>query len=324
MLFGQIFAFEMTLSSISEKYLWRNILIRKYNNFKYQVGDKVFANAVIGQDGWLYYTGDMSIQDYQKTSPMNMGNIKRITQILNQFKEKTDQYGGMFLLVIPPDKSTVYPQFMPDEIPVIGQISSLDRLVEYLYKNSEIEVLDLRPIFDKVSKVNQIYYKTDSHWNCLGAFYAYDEIVSKVSVVYPEIQSRSLDEFAIVSSQDSLLDIPALTGLRVEENSMNVIPKFEVKISIIPAVSKNYNAASLRIVVNDEKDLPDLMLFHDSFYKVCLDKYIEPTFGTTTSIHYADSELKNYLDMIVTEKPDIVIVEFVERQMEYFYRHLSK
>lgn len=322
---GQLFVSDITLDSISEKYLLRKGLIKTYNNFKYQIGDRVFANAVIGKDGWFYYTGDMSIQDYQKTSPMNMGNIKRITKILNKFKEKTDKYGGLFLLVIPPDKSTVYPQFMPDEIPVIGQISSLDRLLDYINKNSQIQVLDLRPILGSASKFNDIYYKTDSHWNCYGAFYAYDEILARFAIAYPGIHHYSLSDFDITSSQDSLLDIPSLMGLSVNEDRMNATPKFHSEITIIPALDKNYKGASLKIVANAKGEgLPSLMIFHDSFYTACLNAFVEPTFSSTISLHYGDSQLANYLDMISAEKPDIVIVEFVERQMDYFYRHLSK
>ena len=76
----------------------------------------------------------------------------------------------------------------------------------------------------------------------------------------------------------------------------------------------------MRIVVNSQTDLPsDLMIFHDSFYTACLNQFIEPQFSRTISLHYGDAALAEQLDLIETEKPDIVIVEFVERQMEYFF-----
>jgi alginate O-acetyltransferase complex protein AlgJ len=315
----------MTLNSIPDKYLWRKSLIKKYNNFRYMVGDRVFVFAVIGKDGWLYYTGGMTIQDYQKTSPMNAGNINNLIRALSQIKEKVDQYGGTFLLVISPDKSTIYPQYMPDEIPVIGQMSSLDRFVERVKKNSNIQVLDLRPVLEKVSGASQVYYKTDSHWNCLGAFYAYDEIISKLAVTYPQLQSYSLSDFQMISSQRSLFDIPVFMGLNLKEDAMDVVPKLDVKLSTAPAVlDGEFVRKTLRIVVNSKKDLPELMIFHDSFYDACLDKFIEPTFSRTISMHYGDAKLADQLDLIDREKPDVVIVEFVERQMEWITLHLSK
>jgi len=325
-LFSQLFVPDFTLNDISENYLWRKSLIKIFNNFKYKVGDKVFANAVIGKDGWLYFTGDMSIQDYQKTSVISIGNVKRITQILNQFKKITDQYGGTVLLVIPPDKSTVYPQYMPDEIPVIGQISSLDRLVDYMNKNGNVEVLDLRSTLESASKSREIYYRTDSHWNCYGAFYGYEAILSELAVSYPHIAHYSLGDFELISSRHSLLDIAALMGLSLnEEDEMSVIPKFKNRISVVPMAGMGSMGESLRSVTNmDAESSPDVMIFHDSFYTACLDQFMEPTFRSTVSLHYGDAQLTNYLDMVAAQKPDIVIVEFVERQMEYFFRHLTE
>jgi uncharacterized protein (DUF1501 family) len=56
--------------------------------------------------------------------------------------------------------------------------------VEYLQKNTEINVLDLRPVFMGASQSSQIYYKADAHWNCLGAYYASNEMISKMNALH--------------------------------------------------------------------------------------------------------------------------------------------
>jgi alginate O-acetyltransferase complex protein AlgJ len=323
-LLGQLFVSGITLSSISDNYLWKKSLIKSYVNFKYAVGDKIYARAIIGKNGWLFYTGDMSIQDYQKTLTVNVRNLNIIINTLDQIKEKVDQYGGTFLLIIPPDKSTVYSKYMPDEIPVIGQVSNFDRLVERIQKDGKIQVLDLRTALKDVSEKSQVYYKTDSHWNCLGAFYAYSEIVSKLADSYPNLQAYSLSDFQIIPSQSALLDLPSSMGLNLKEDAMDAVPKFDVKLSAVPALDGVKIKKSLRIVDNSKKDLPKILIFHDSFYTACLNKFIEPTFSRTISLHYGDASLADQLDLIDKEKPDIVVLEFVERQMEWMARHLSE
>jgi alginate O-acetyltransferase complex protein AlgJ len=323
-LLGQLFVSGITLNSISDKYLLKKSLIKGYSNFKYMIGDRVYARAVIGTDGWLFYTGDMSIQDYQKTLTVNVRNLNLIIDALGRIKEKTDQYGGTFLLVIAPDKSTVYSQYMPDEIPVIGQVSNFDRLVERIKKESNIQTLDLRAVLENEGNSSQIYYKTDSHWNCLGAFYAYNEIISKLADSHPGLQAYSLNDFQIISSQSSLLDLPSSMGLNLKEDMMDAVPKFDVKLSTVSALDGVDIGKSLRIVVNSQKDLPDLLVYHDSFYTACLNKFIEPTFSRTISLHYGDAGLAEQLDLIDKEKPDIVVFEFVERQMEWMARHLNR
>lgn len=323
MLLGQLFASDITLSSISETFLWKKSLIKVYGNFKYQIGDRVFTNAVIGKEGWLYFTGDKSIQSYQKTSSLTVRNIKELATLLGEIEDQTEKYGGTFLLVIPPDKNTVYPQYMPDEIPVIGQSSNLDRLVEYLGKKSHIQVLDFRPLFAVLSKSTDIYYKTDTHWNCLGAFYASNEILSLISNSYPQIHPYALDDFNFSRSEASTRDIPKMMGVDIREESINLTPRFDTYISQLPLKDADRKIPSLQITVNETKDLPTLLVFRDSFYK-CAEGFIEPNFSRTMSMHFMDVEFSGYLDIIAAEKPDIVILEFVERSMDIFYRHSSR
>jgi alginate O-acetyltransferase complex protein AlgJ len=320
----QIFIPNFSLKAISEGYLWRKDLIKDYFNFKYNLGDRVYSRAVIGKDGWLFYTGDMSIQDYQKTAPANVGNLNRFMTIFNSYNEQISQYGGTFLIVIVPDKSTVYPQYIPDEIPVIGQTSSLDRLVERLQKDGRFHFLDLRTTLKQGSVTSQNYYKTDSHWNCGGAYSAYKEIISKLASLHLSLQAYSPDDFRMIPSQSSLLDVPSSMGLDLKESSMNAIPKFDSHLSISAELSGENIGKSLRVVVNPGKDSPSLMVFHDSFYPACLNSFVEPTFGSTISLHYGDASLSDQLHLVEREKPDIVILEFVERQMDFLARHLSK
>jgi hypothetical protein len=323
-LIAQLFIPNFSLKAISDGYLWRKDLIKGYFNFKYNVGDKVYSRAVIGKDGWLFYTGDMSIQDYQKTAPANVGSLNRFMAVFNSYNEQVSQYGGVFLIVIVPDKSTVYPQYMPDEIPVIGQTSSLDRLVERLQKDGRFQFLDLRITLKAGSAASQNYYKTDSHWNCDGAYSAYKEIISKLASSHLNLQAYSLDDFRMISSQNSLLDVPSSMGLDLKENSMDAIPKFNSNLSASTGLSRENAGNSLRVVVNSGKVAPSLMIFHDSFYPACFNSFVEPTFGSTISLHYGDASLADQLQLIEREKPDIVILEFVERQMEALVRHFNE
>ena len=105
---------------------------------------------------------------------------------------------------------------------------------------------------------------------------------------------------------------------------MQAVLKQSAESSIISMEHENIFGQSLKLVRSAKTDLPDMMIFHDSFYTTCLDEYMEPSFSTSMSMAYGEAGLKNHLDIIAAEKPDIVIVEFVERQIEYFYRYLSK
>lgn len=323
LLLGQVLSPGISADNLSENYLWRNSLIRNFLRFKYEVGDRVFPTVLVGEDGWLYYTYNLSMRDYQKVDPLNMSNIKRLSSILEQLNNQVEQYGGSLIVVIPPDKSTVYPQFMPREIPVIGDETSLDRLIARMGQVSGVHLIDLRPKLIEAGKNNLVYYKTDSHWNCAGAYLAYSSILSEIEGDLPEIHVYEMDEFTILHD-NKYLDLASAINAPVSEPLMTVAPNFDVSISELPGESRGYDNQDVRIAVNSNDGLPTLMVLHDSFYVACLGTFMETSFGRTISAKYADFVISDLLGMIEREKPDVVLVEFAERFMEYFIRQVDQ
>jgi hypothetical protein len=317
----QLLGSNLNLDSISDRFLWRMALIGKFNAFRHAAGDSIFNEGLIGRDGWLFYTGDYSIHDYQKTALMGPNRLKALAEILNSLDKNTAKYGGELWVIIPPDKNTIYPQYMPEQIPVIGQTSRLDQLMEYLQKNTEINVLDLRPVFMDASQSSQIYYKADAHWNCLGAYYASNEILAQISAVHPEVQTHPLSDFEFGTMSDSSLDISRAMGLALQEDTVTLTPKFPTgSVSHAPYEQ----SAAMQVAVNSQTDLPSALVIHDSFYTECLNQFLEPQFSRVIFSHYGESLLSDYLELIETEQPDVVIVEFAERHIEYFFTLMTR
>jgi hypothetical protein len=317
----QLLAPKLSLDTISENFLWRAALIKSFNAFRYAMGDKVFNAGLAGRDGWLFYTGDYSIHDYQKTAPIGPGRLGHLGEILNSLDQRAAQYGGQLWVVIPPDKNTIYPQYMPDEIPVIGEVSRLDQLMEYLREDTKINVLDLRPVFMDASQSSQIYYKADAHWNCLGAYYASNEILTQVSALHPEVQTHPLSDFEFGTTADSSLDISHAMGLALQEDTVTLTPKFPIgSMSYAPYEQ----ITSIQVALNSQTDLPSALVIHDSFYPECLNQFLEPQFSRVFISHYGESLLSDYQQLIETEKPDVVLVEFAERHIEYFFKLMTR
>lgn len=306
----------LSLDAVSDGFRWRMALIRKFNAFRLALGDRIFNEGLAGKEGWLFYTGDYSIHDYQKTGLMGPNRLKDLAEILTRLDRQAQQNGGMMWAVIPPDKNTVYPQYMPDEISVIGEVSRLDQLTDYLRKNTEINLLDLRPLFMEVSQFDQIYYKADAHWNCLGAYYASSELLTQIGFFHPEVKTHPLTDYELGTAADSTLDIAGVMGLSLQEETVVLTPKFPVA-PISRASDERHEA--LKIAVNLETNLPAALVVHDSFYTECLDQFIEPQFSRVISSHYEKAALSDYMDWIESEQPDAVIVEFAERHIEYFF-----
>ncbi len=315
----QLLGPSLTVNTILDHFLWRKTLIGQFNGLRYRLGDSVFNEGIVGRDRWLFYSGDFSIHDYQKTSPISKKVLKELEGILTLLNEAAARNGGTMLVVIPPDKNTIYPQYMPAQIPVIGETSRLDQLMAYMREHTDVQVMDLRPAFIEASQSEQIYYKSDAHWNCLGAYHASAEIMS---ISRPEVRPRPLSDYEIGTAIDSSLDITKTMGLDLQEETVTLTPKFAVDLELMPAPFAENK--QMRVSINSNEDLPTAVILHDSFYNECLNQLIEPYFSKTFSLHYGTSTLADYIDLIEREKPDVVIVEFAERHIEYFYKLLTK
>jgi hypothetical protein len=252
---------------------------------------------------------------------MGPNRLKGMNEILNSLNESVTRNGRVLWVIIPPDKNTIYPQYMPEQIPVIGQTSRLEQLVEYLQEDTEINVLDLRPVFTNASLSSRLYYKTDAHWNCLGAYYASNEILLKTGALHPEVLAHPLSDFRVGSTTDSSLDISGAMGLGFQEDTVTLTPLFPTgTMSYMPYENNDL----MNVAVNSRRDLPRAVVLHDSFYTECLYQFLEPQFSQIISTHYKTAVLSDYMELIDSEKPDVVVVEFAERLIEYFFKTMTR
>ena len=124
LLISFVSAQKFNLSAISTNFRWRRDLINFYTSFRLNVGDRVYNDNVIGKSNWIFYTGDGSVVDYQNTDPLNKKKLSALQVGLDRLNMELSKNGITLLVVIPPNKSTIYSQYMPEQIPVIGQKSS--------------------------------------------------------------------------------------------------------------------------------------------------------------------------------------------------------
>jgi alginate O-acetyltransferase complex protein AlgJ len=308
-------ASDLSLSSLKNNFRWRKELISFYGTFRHMAGDRVYNYVMVGKDGWLYYTGDKSIDNYQKTDPLNRKQIVQLGKQLDSLNDQLKRRGITLLVVIPPNKSTVYPQHMPDEIPVLGKESSLERFVNYMRKNSGTPIIDLRQTLIDASQTQDVYYHTDSHWNDLGSYYGYMKIMEALSVDNPLLAPHPLSDFNSVYMGANTHDLARGVGLmNNKEEDWTLTPRFKVQLKQT-ASKLSDGLLTIRTTTNADQDLPRLLIFGDSFYN-SLASYLEPHFSRLKMIPYTREEGVWSLSWIERENPNIVIIEIVERNLD--------
>ncbi len=151
-----------------------------------------------GREDWLFWTGEGNIDDYQNAHPFSRADLEQIEGKLSAVQRRLAAQGIAFLVAPAPNKETIYPEMLPPEIVKIGKQSRLDQLLAYLEeKHSAVKVLDLRPVLLDNKAQHQLYYRTDTHWNDYGAYYASTEIFKALQRDFPQLQPPGLETYRL-------------------------------------------------------------------------------------------------------------------------------
>jgi len=147
------------------------------------------SQVIVGSEGWLYYRG--SLNDYvgtdivtpdelsdtaRKLTDRELANVAHNTLLMQRYVEAQ---GAQFLLVIAPNKNTLYPEYMPSWYIPSAKPTNLERLVP-LFDTYGVNYLDLTEVLK--SSDSPLYLKRDTHWNNKGAYYGYDVIAAELGL----------------------------------------------------------------------------------------------------------------------------------------------
>ncbi len=299
------------ITRFEDNLFMKNLLIEKANLLRIKIGDRVFPAALLGKDGWMEYTGDDNLDDFQNAKTLKNKKIfgKELTA-LNQYLKSQ---GITLLIVIAPNKASIYPDKLPEQIKSLSTQSKLDSLISYLDINSLPVILDLRPALRTARQNQDVYYKTNTHWNGYGAFIAYTAIINALGSSYPELKPYETADLELVTTNPSVQDIPNLMRANfITEPSFFFVPRKPFVQTLNLGDYYGYNQSSWI----QDSNLPTLLMFHDSFGAKYLNDYLSMNFGKSHFVHA--QSISEYLtrESIQRFDPDIIIIEIVERELE--------
>jgi len=311
-----IFLFPKQFDSyFNDNFGFRNILIRYYTKFKIDwLKSSQVSKTIIGKDGWLYFSGDDIINDYRCTKPFTFFQLKAIAAVLTERKKWLNDIGIKFLVVIAPNKHTIYPEYLPYTIKPIRNESRLDQLKVFLNENTDVEIVDLRKTLKEGKKIFPTYRNTDTHWTDFGALLATSNIVGRIKKYFPNISEVKINDYNIKHRESSgdLARVINMENIFVDDD-VRVIPKRGFKArkgSYSFAVPKHFRKTIVKEVRNNK--LPSVLIFRDSFCDA-LEPLLSEHFSRSTYVWCYD-----FLpDIVEIEKPDIVILEVAERLLNF-------
>jgi len=309
----------------------RRVLIRCNAWTRYKMGVTSTPLVVVGKDNWLFFTGDQAQESHRGLHQFSAIELENWRDELQARHDWTERRGIHYLLVIAPDKQSIYPENLPAHL-ANASATPLDQLMEVLAKHSTVNVLDLRNSVANEKSANQVFWRSDSHWNDQGEYIGYREILRRLRQWSPELEPIPFSQFRRVQVGTWSGDLAAMIGLigSVVEPQVELEPLFPWSSHPAsapgdpPAGSMKYSAWE-----GPSAQLPRAVVVHDSYLLTPSERNIASHTNSIGSLH-SEFDLVRLLaghfsrsvfswqmpfdaEFIEREKPKFVIHEVVER-----------
>ncbi|MEP6942449.1 MAG: hypothetical protein ABI981_05910 [Betaproteobacteria bacterium] len=284
------------------------------------LGVSPVPKVMIGKSGWLYFLGeDAKAFDrwYRGSEPVADATLAATRDELLRRAAFLSSRGIAFIVVVVPEKYTMYPEFLPDWAMRRSASAPLDRVAAELSRYPQLHFIDLREALRgaKRGDGDRLYYKTDSHWNYLGASVGYAEIMREAARALPDLKIAAVTRPPYVAGVDYYSgDLTQMLGLPKQFREDDIAPLG--KILATPearcaALEKGPDPA-VETYVYRCAAVPrySALIYRDSM-GIPLVPMLAENFSRTTFIVSAQ------LDPARVERlqPDIVIQEMVERTL---------
>lgn len=274
-------------------------------------------DVILGRDGWLFYGTPEAVKVFRGDDPFPPEQLEEWRALLEGRRAWLAERGIPYLVVIPPEKSSIYPEFLPAGYRRVNRQSRLGQFLDYMRAHSAVQIVDLREALWAAKGERLLYYPADTHWSSHGAYVGYVQILEALSARLPGLRLAPRREVLEVLTKEPIWasDLLCVLGLeRPDREDRVLVPKPPSRSrpgrpivepppglppTLVPQVWEQADAT-----------LPRAVVFRDSFASSLI-PFLSDHFRR---IVYS-SEYTFNRAIVEFERPDVVIQEMVERAL---------
>lgn len=279
------------------------------NDFKLFLSKNWITKDVMqGNNDWLFLGWQESKDSYTNSKMFSNEELTRIDNYLNNINEYCKKHNKKFYFLIAPDKSRIYPEHYPEKIKQLSNISRSIQLINYIKKHSNVKVIYPKDRLLSEKGENLLYWKQDTHWNLLGAYYGYLELIKVIKKDFPNLSSYEITEY---TTQKYLGDLYNMSPpiIRETDNTIYTIPQINTNELCLKTKKSRDDVYCYNPVSNI-----NLLMYRDSF-STALIPYLTHSFGSSKYMWTYCVKTDAMKDA------DVIILQIVER---YLHRLISK
>ena len=284
------------LLTFAEEHLaFRTALITGRDKLLALIGESGNSQVVRG-DGMLFY--DEEMPDYLGRSSLPEDRLTGLADSLAELSTDLAAEGRRLIVLLAPNKSSVYPEAVPPNYLPSEQPSNLVRLQEALGERG-VDVVDALSLLLAGKEEGRLYFANDTHWNARGAELIYRALMEALGWPVP------YERIGYIEGKAGDLIVMAQPGT----------PPVEPDAS--PDIQRAYRTArpmrtlnDMRIETSTDADTLSLLVVRDSFGEG-LFPYLANSVGRMVySRVYED--LRGQAGQA---EADVVVLEIVERNI---------
>jgi hypothetical protein len=271
--------------------------------------------VVLGYDDWLFLTPGYKDFSVDAESVVRMPRRRDYASIVAGIGRRINYLhaaGIDYLLVVVPDKQTIYMEHYPTHMREQQKDSLLDAVLAHLPSEWRSHVLDLRAPLRAAKAERQVYWRTDTHWNYTGGWVGYQAILAVLKHAAGAPAALSTMPH-IMPWGDTSGDLAYMIGLpaRFTEPSFALGRESLAWLcaSTLTGEIPSWDPVSQTIYC-PSAGLGSVAIYHDSAILV-----VRPWLSREFLVSRWVRGREWNLDLLAADKPEVLIDEIVERNL---------
>jgi len=306
--------------AFSDRFFGRSALVVAHHAALVDVfGVSPTSTVMLGRDGWLFFLGEDGNsldRHYRATLAVTAADIDATARELARRTAFLTARGIAYIVMIVPDKFTIYPEHLPPWVTRTAGPTPLERLVAAL-RARDVPFVDLRAPLIAAKGRERVYFQTDSHWNLAGATVGYDALMRATQQALgaarlPDIAAAPRPPY--VAGVDVYSgDLARAVGLLWHLREPDYVSLGKVLGDPASRCGKRIDGGAdegFEIYACDRAGLPRAVMLRDSM-AIPLIPLLSENFSRIVYV----SARRLDPALVAREKPDIVIDEMVERSL---------
>ena len=264
------------------------------------------AEVVIGRDGFLFHRWDHCFEQVCGQAPLDAADLRRWVTTLESRHAWCRLHGIPYVVLVVPERHVVYADKLPPGM-TVAPGRPVAQIRDALAVSVRPDFLYPEAVLRHGRAVEETFFHTDIHWSRYGAFLGYRALAERMSAHLP---LDVVGEHELVRTRSRFIgDL----GMRLEEEPME--DRVEIAVTRPWAVhkaleNKSFTEGQVQVFVGDRKRLPRIVMFRDSNATHLIDPFLFVHFSRIVSVGGAR---QFFPELVLDEKPDIVVTEIAER-----------